>query len=271
MGGIPGQARGLMAARGLRRGGGRLATRARTPSSSTLNARRTGAPSLRGLVRARAAGSPAGDPYSLLGVAPGADSEAINRAYKSKLSLASNDEEKKAIESAHTSIMMSSLSARLSGGGGGVAKEIRYADRAPMFRWRPRVHLSEQKDILINGAIWAFAIYWANKSTYSPWQPLMLGFAVLFIRMNYKLMPLMPRPATDDRMEIRSADTKRLGRAFGVVGGLFALSAGLLSLLPQVLMAANLRVPLWLLGSLYEYSVGVAGLLGAMVGASFCR
>jgi len=68
MGGIPGQARGLMAARGLRRGGGRLATRARTQSSSTLNARRTGgrhAPSLRGLVRARAAGSPAGDPYSV--------------------------------------------------------------------------------------------------------------------------------------------------------------------------------------------------------------
>jgi hypothetical protein len=222
----------------------------------------------RGLgVRVRAGG----DPYSVLGIAPGADSEAINRAYKSKLSMASTDEEKKGIESAHTTIMMSSLSARLSGGGNSVAKEIRYADRPPMFRWRPRLHMSEQKDILINGGIWAFAIWWANKSTYSPWQPLMMGFAVLFIRMNYKLMPLMPRPATDDRNEIRSADTKRFGRAFGVVGGLFALLAGFIATLPTLLMALRVSVPIWLQGSLYEFSVGVAGLLGSMIGASFCR
>ena len=192
------------------------------------------------------------------------------RQNQKRMSAASSDDEKKEIESAHTSIMMSSLTARL-GGASSVAKEIRYADRTPMFLWRPRVHLCEQKDILINGGIWAFAIYWANKSTYSPWQPLMMGFAVLFIRMNYKLMPLMPRPATDDRKEIRQADTKRLGRAFGVVGGLFALFAGIVSTLPSVLMALKITVPLWLLGSLYEFSVGVAGLLGSMIGASFLR
>lgn len=166
---------------------------------------------------------------------------------------------------------MSSLTARLQGGSSSVAKEIRYADRAPMFRWRPRIHICEQKDVLINGGIWAFAIYWANKSTYSPWQPLMLGFAVMLIRMNYKLMPLMPRPAEGDRNEIRAADTRRLGRAFGVVGGLFALFAGVIATLPSVLMSLRITVPLWLLGSLYEYSVGVAGLLGAMLGLSFCR
>ena len=131
--------------------------------------------------------------------------------------------------------------------------------------------MSEQKDILINGAIWAFAIWWSNKSTYSPWQPLMIGFAVFLIRMNLKLMPLMPRPATDDRKEIRSADTKRLGRAFGVVGGLFALLAAFVATLPSLFMAVNITVPIFLLGSLYEYSVGVAGLLGSMVGCSFCR
>ena len=81
----------------------------------------------------------------------------------------------------------------------------------------------------------------------------------------------LPRPATDDRKEIRQADTKRLGRAFGVVGGLFALFAGVLSTLPSVLMALKITVPLWLLGSLYEFSVGVAGLLGSMIGASFLR
>ncbi len=54
------------------------------------------------------------------------------------MATASGDEEKKVIESAHTTIMMSSLSARLQGGASSVSKEIRFADRAPMFRWRPR-------------------------------------------------------------------------------------------------------------------------------------
>ncbi|QDZ24942.1 hypothetical protein HOP50_15g74850 [Chloropicon primus] len=256
--GASGRGRACVSVRGRRAA---LAT-----TTATTTARRLG--QSRRHVRVSAA---AEDPYSILGVAPGADSEAINRAYKSKIATATTDDEKKAIETAHTSIMMSSLSARLQGGGSAVAKEIRYADRAPMFRWRPRLHMCEQKDILINGGIWAAAVYWANKSTYSPWQPLMLGFAVLFIRMNYKLMPLMPRPATDDRKEIRNADTKRLGRAFGVVGGLFALFAGVVSFVPQVLMALRLTVPMWLLGSLYEFSVGVAGLVGSMIGASFCR
>ena len=55
-----------------------------------------------------------------------------------RMAIANSDEEKKVIESAHTTIMMSSLTARLQGGSSSVAKEIRYADRAPMFRWRPR-------------------------------------------------------------------------------------------------------------------------------------
>lgn len=80
----------------------------------------------------------AGDPYGVLGITPGANSEAINKAYKARMSAASSDEEKKVIESAHTTILMSSLSARLKGGSSSVAKEIRYADRAPLFRWRPR-------------------------------------------------------------------------------------------------------------------------------------
>ncbi len=124
--------------------------------------------------------------------------------------------------------------------------------------------MAEQKDVLINGGIWAFAIWWANKSTYSPWQPLMMGFGVLFIRMNLKLMPLMPRPATDDRTEIRKSDTARLGRAFGIVGGLFALFAAVVATLPSVLMALRLTVPLWLLGSLYEYVCNVQLLFSSL-------
>ena len=41
--------------------------------------------------------------------------------------------------------------------------------------------------MLINGGIFVFAVYWASKSTYSPWQPLMLGILIFFIRANYKV------------------------------------------------------------------------------------
>ena len=47
--------------------------------------------------------------------------------------------------------------------------------------------MCEQKDVLINGGIFVFAVYWASKSTYSPWQPLMLGILIFFIRANYKV------------------------------------------------------------------------------------
>ena len=56
-----------------------------------------------------------------------------------------------------------------------------------------------------------------------------------------------------------------------MVGGLFALLGGVTATLPTLLMALRISVPIWLQGSLYEFSVGVAGLLGSMVGASFCR
>jgi len=83
-------------------------------------------------------GAAAGDPYEVLGVAPGSDTEAVSRAYKARLASATSDEDKQVIEAAHTSILMSSLTARMKGGSGSITKDIRYADRPPMFRWRPR-------------------------------------------------------------------------------------------------------------------------------------
>ena len=50
----------------------------------------------------------------MLGVSSAADSDAINRAYKNKLKAAGGDAaQKRAIEEAHSSILMSGLSSRL--------------------------------------------------------------------------------------------------------------------------------------------------------------
>ncbi len=84
-------------------------------------------------------------------------------------------------------------------------------------------------------------------------------------------MPLMPRPATDERSEIRKADTKRLGRAFGLVAGCFSLCLVAVSLLPTILQTLRIRLPIWLMGSLFEFVMGSAGLFGGMCAASFLR
>ena len=50
----------------------------------------------------------------MLGVSSAADSDAINRAYKNKLKAAGGDAtQKRAIEEAHSSILMSGLTSRL--------------------------------------------------------------------------------------------------------------------------------------------------------------
>lgn len=50
----------------------------------------------------------------VLGISPNSDSEAVSRAYKTKLRDAGKDEgRKQRVESAHSSIMMASLTSRL--------------------------------------------------------------------------------------------------------------------------------------------------------------
>ncbi len=82
---------------------------------------------------------PAGglDPYAVLGVPRDADSNAINRAYSQKKYAArGNDAAVQAIEAAHSALMMSALSARMSGKG--VSRDVRFADNEPLFPWRPK-------------------------------------------------------------------------------------------------------------------------------------
>lgn len=115
----------------------------------------------------------------VLGLSPGANSEAVQRSYRRAKNDAKGDKSRiEKIEAAHTSIMMSGLSQRMkvragscmlreallptaaallcrgntqcsarhatscpavvAQGGGDVSKEVKYADRAVYFPWRPR-------------------------------------------------------------------------------------------------------------------------------------
>ena len=64
------------------------------------------------------------------------------------------------IEAAHSSLMMSALSARMQGGVE-VDKDVLYADRAKFFPWRPRLYFSGKKIMLYAGLAQMLLLAWA--------------------------------------------------------------------------------------------------------------
>jgi len=97
----------------------------------------------------------------VLGIPKNADYNAIQRAYKKKISDAlGNEVEISRIEAAHSSLMMSALTSRLQGNAP-VDKNILYADRARYFPWRPRIFFAEKTVILYSGIAQAVLLAWA--------------------------------------------------------------------------------------------------------------
>ncbi|MEW5309973.1 MAG: hypothetical protein WDW38_001811 [Sanguina aurantia] len=83
-----------------------------------------------------AAASSSNDPYSVLGIKPDATSNEINRAYtKKKYEARLSVKDTAKVEQAHSSIMMSGLTARMKAG---ASKDVAYADTEPLFPWRPK-------------------------------------------------------------------------------------------------------------------------------------
>ncbi|KAL4854407.1 hypothetical protein ACK3TF_004916 [Chlorella vulgaris] len=112
------------------------------------------------LVAVRAAA--ADDPWKVLGVPKGADTNAVQRAYKLRMSEVRGRDEaaQQQIEAAHSAIMMAALSSRLKGNVS-VEKDVLYADRAKYFPWRPRLWMAA-KDILLYSALaQALMLSWA--------------------------------------------------------------------------------------------------------------
>ncbi|CAL5225652.1 g8510 [Coccomyxa viridis] len=145
------------------------------------------------VVRAAAASAGGDDPYKVLGLTRGANSDAVNRAYKRMITEArGNDAEKAKIENAHSSIMMFQLSARMKGGVE-VAKDIRFADKAVYFPWRPRRHNADQKIILYTAVAYAVMAAWSIfTQTTAGTQPLIASTIIGGASNVYKLQQIFP-------------------------------------------------------------------------------
>lgn len=97
----------------------------------------------------------------VLGLPKNADYDAIQRAYRKKTAEHKGDDEAiQRIEVAHSSLMMSALTARMQGGVK-VDKNVLYADRARFFPWRPRLYLAGKQLILYSGIAQAVLLAWA--------------------------------------------------------------------------------------------------------------
>ncbi|MEW5303479.1 MAG: hypothetical protein WDW36_006166 [Sanguina aurantia] len=98
-----------------------------------------------------AAASSSNDPYSVLGIKPDATSNEINRAYtKKKYEARLSVKDTAKVEQAHSSIMMSGLTARMKAG---ASKDVAYADTEPLFPWRPKRWDATPKIIMIIGGL----------------------------------------------------------------------------------------------------------------------
>lgn len=113
-------------------------------------------------VQAAAAGAGSEDPYKVLGIPRDADGNAIQRAYRKKMSEVKGKDEAAAqrIEAAHSQIMMSALTSRLKGNVS-VEKDVLYADRAKFFPWRPRLWMAARDILLYSAVAQALMLAWA--------------------------------------------------------------------------------------------------------------
>lgn len=213
-------------------------------------------------VRNSAAGYPSGtpdDPYKILGVPMDADSNAIARAYRvKKYEARGNDKLSQKIENAHDKLMMSALSARLKGGGA-VSKDILYADREPLFPWRPKRWDATPRIIMIFGAICLVLTAYGFQS---PSISKVVGCLLLGVVGNVMKQNAINPPPKDASMATEE-ERGRAGRNF-VRGGLLAVLATmggvLLCTAPEYLSQTfNFRLPAPLNDSGFQVSLKVAG------------
>lgn len=195
-------------------------------------------------VRARSAAGLSGageDPYKVLGITPDADSNEINRAFRAKKFEAKNNPALLSkLEAAHTSLMMSALSARLQGKN--VNKSVLYADREPLFPWRPKRWDATPKVIMIVGAL---QLAMASYGFQSPNMGKAIGSMLIGIAGNVMKQNAIAPPPRDASMATEE-EAGRAGRNFirGVLLGIMAtVFAIMLATLPEYI-AQWMKMPL---------------------------
>jgi hypothetical protein len=99
-----------------------------------------------------------------LGLKPDADSNAIQKAYKKKVSdLKGNEPALAAVEAAHSRIVMSQLTSRLSGQVS-IDKNVAFADKGQLFPYRPRFFQADRDIMLYSGIIQCLMLMWGVSS-----------------------------------------------------------------------------------------------------------
>ncbi|KAL9413682.1 hypothetical protein AB3S75_042216 [Citrus x aurantiifolia] len=176
------------------------------------------------------------NPYEVLGVNPIEGFDMVKAAYAKKRKEAerNNDEATAArLEKAYDKLMMEQLSKRKKGvtfGSFKVSKEIKFADKQPIFPWGPRFAKSSPQDMRINLAISAAFTAWIAIKRYAEYKPLQfLAFAFVY-RFFEKLKSFEPavsptytEEGEDDGRALRMG--KRLLRCLALVFGVIAVSS----------------------------------------------
>ncbi|CAA0808230.1 Chloroplast J-like domain 1 [Striga hermonthica] len=133
------------------------------------------------------------NPYKVLGVNPIDGFDTVKSAYSKKRKDAErrgDDAALSQVEKAYDKIMMSQLTKRKKGetfGSFQVSKDIKFADKQPIFPWGPRFSKSEVKDIRINMAISAVFTAWIFFKRSAEYKPLQFLAFVYVYRVFEKL------------------------------------------------------------------------------------
>jgi hypothetical protein len=201
------------------------------------------------------------DPYKVLGIPPDADNNAINRAFRvKKFEARGNDAETARLEAAHSALMMAALASRVRAGAGAVPAEVRFADREPLFPWRPKRWDATPKVVLAVGAIQlALAFFGLQSPQFSK----IVGSGLIGVAGNVlKANAIAPPPRNPETAT--EEEQGRSGRNFvrGLLLGLMATVGGMLifSLPEAAVTALNLTLPAWVpTGPAVTLSVRIAG------------
>lgn len=205
------------------------------------------------------------DPYKVLGLPPDADNNAINRAFRiKKFEARGNDAETARLEAAHSALMMAALAQRVRGGGAGgagaVPADVRFADREPLFPWRPKRWDATPKVVLAVGAIQLAVAFFGFQS---PQFSKIVGAGLIGVAGNVlKANAISPPPRNPETAT--EEESGRSGRNFvrGLLLGLMATVGGMLlfSLPEAAVNALGLALPAWApTGPAVTLSVRIAG------------
>ena len=154
-------------------------------------------------------------PTQVLGLSPGADPDAVNRAYnRLKRERRGDDAAIARLEAAHGTLVMAQLTARVRGGAAAADPSVRFADRGTFFPWRPRRADADRNTILYAGAIQAALAASAFLSPTAGTQPVVSSAVVGTIANILKLNKIFPPSSSEDASPAaRSRGAKNVGRA----------------------------------------------------------